>query len=1071
MGIKKYVFGLFLLFVFHSASSYEGPKYVSTYVSEGASPLITLESDFIALFLNNGESDVFIRYKRVAPDESGELVDKSDWIENRTRVGNSFVVLDNPNASILATTPGLYLVQVMIKPGAFFFSAWDQLVYSPPAKPSNIEEIARKYFPTVIFHDEESFFPQSLEDLYSFGSGEENQKYDVRYLYDSGNSMQLIQVEPGSDLINFLSFNGSEDNFFDFSGPETHCALSTPGCLPHFMRQNTGTLDRTTTYWDASISGNHLYLTYYYFYSFDPKIGDANDPNKYAHVFDREGVTIHLVKNGDLYQPVEVIYGGHVPTQDLKLKASSENNDDDVLVEWSGGKTTIDWANAIKVGSSPVIYKAKGAHAIYPVLGIYRVDANVLDTFGHLIEPAGSFNSTKVILPDHLDERNDEGFKVAELKKLDYEAFQFLSYSGGIVDLVGWDFAKFPPFIRTPYQEWADSKRFPTDSASIVEDFDDCLNDYSPIYFKDICADVRNYFIGNVPGLENYAAITVKVRDENDRPVEAAELVLTGGSNVVIETRNVDLNGEYTFLFEKDSSIAYSIKLNSVLGFNTSNVCEDNIAFLEVSTNQHSKIVTCIYDTDLDDDGWINQSDNCPTKPNANQANFDGDSSGDVCDQDDDNDGMPDTWELNYGLNPMDASDKNKDPDRDSRSNFQEYRDGTNPNIADERRKISIAPIISLLMDESSHIRNVFLKNLYLDYGHSHNSVVYTTGEGDRLLFDHYDSALGADALYMYFVERDEVSLLDSGYRIEARGISMDGNKVLYKGHIGDGGCYDSRNIYLSDTSTGIKKIITRGPNGEVPNSQCYDGILSPSGEYATYQTLASNYSGDVNNRGDIYLFRYTDNTVVRLTTDADSSGAVSVVGIDDENGRVIYAINNGGAIVRSFDLQNGTRETLYENPDITFLSGASNGVAQFHSTSPDGTKAVIPIRKSTSTLSFDTFLYYDGTNNTVRYIDGSSVFSKLIATDLYKQKYTLTNDGIIYDVPITVDAQIAQQDYIHAYPRAYDIARNREYYLENEVTAWEESHTNKDHRIYSTISGFILFLTNLERMDEYVYP
>jgi hypothetical protein len=34
--------------------------------------------------------------------------------------------------------------------------------------------------------------------------------------------------------------------------------------------------------------------------------------------------------------------------------------------------------------------------------------------------------------------------------------------------------------------------------------------------------------------------------------------------------------------------------------------------------------------------------DNCPTDTNADQANFDGDSQGDVCDADDDNDGDPD---------------------------------------------------------------------------------------------------------------------------------------------------------------------------------------------------------------------------------------------------------------------------------------------------------------------------------------------------------------------------------------------------------------------------------------------
>ena len=39
-------------------------------------------------------------------------------------------------------------------------------------------------------------------------------------------------------------------------------------------------------------------------------------------------------------------------------------------------------------------------------------------------------------------------------------------------------------------------------------------------------------------------------------------------------------------------------------------------------------------------------SDNCPATANPNQANFDGDAMGDVCDPDDDSDGTPDVTDL-----------------------------------------------------------------------------------------------------------------------------------------------------------------------------------------------------------------------------------------------------------------------------------------------------------------------------------------------------------------------------------------------------------------------------------------
>jgi hypothetical protein len=46
--------------------------------------------------------------------------------------------------------------------------------------------------------------------------------------------------------------------------------------------------------------------------------------------------------------------------------------------------------------------------------------------------------------------------------------------------------------------------------------------------------------------------------------------------------------------------------------------------------------------SDSDGDGVPDTSDNCPATANSNQSNFDGDANGDVCDTDDDNDGLAD---------------------------------------------------------------------------------------------------------------------------------------------------------------------------------------------------------------------------------------------------------------------------------------------------------------------------------------------------------------------------------------------------------------------------------------------
>jgi len=71
----------------------------------------------------------------------------------------------------------------------------------------------------------------------------------------------------------------------------------------------------------------------------------------------------------------------------------------------------------------------------------------------------------------------------------------------------------------------------------------------------------------------------------------------------------------------------------------------------------------------------------------------DSDGQRDYIDSDDDNDGLPDTWEEDNGLDPLDSvgeNGKDGDPDNDGWTNYEEYMAGTNP--ADDTSHPNVSP-------------------------------------------------------------------------------------------------------------------------------------------------------------------------------------------------------------------------------------------------------------------------------------------------------------------------------------------------------------------------------------------
>ncbi len=105
-------------------------------------------------------------------------------------------------------------------------------------------------------------------------------------------------------------------------------------------------------------------------------------------------------------------------------------------------------------------------------------------------------------------------------------------------------------------------------------------------------------------------------------------------------------------------------------------------------------------DLDVDNDFVLSAVDNCPAIPNSDQIDTDGDTLGDACDPDDDNDGMSDAFEAANGLDPLNPLDASGDLDGDGFTNLQEFKAGTDPNDRGSNAATAILPILQLLNDE-----------------------------------------------------------------------------------------------------------------------------------------------------------------------------------------------------------------------------------------------------------------------------------------------------------------------------------------------------------------------------------
>jgi arylsulfatase A-like enzyme len=135
-----------------------------------------------------------------------------------------------------------------------------------------------------------------------------------------------------------------------------------------------------------------------------------------------------------------------------------------------------------------------------------------------------------------------------------------------------------------------------------------------------------------------------------------------------------DLTGERLYALSNDPALYPTDEDNNLLEGELNSVVQANYDTLSskldslLSGNDTDRI--CF--TDADGDTVLDAQDNCPNDVNPNQEDNDGDAEGDVCDMDDDNDGLTDSDEDSIGTNNYLA-----DTDNDGVSDYAEvYFDG-----------------------------------------------------------------------------------------------------------------------------------------------------------------------------------------------------------------------------------------------------------------------------------------------------------------------------------------------------------------------------------------------------------
>lgn len=376
------------------------------------------------------------------------------WLEYRGEVVQTDVIGSaRIEVDLSGRPPGAYVFRLSVAKREI----WRQQVWCTPTvskSPAEIDALARKYAPVLLFSSVEEYFPVSLHTLVEAPA--------VR-ASDDTISVDSVTGEldvPLSELSAFLRFNGNSEYLLNQSAFDAEKVFD----------EVRGDFRNSVVYysWIDDPASGRGFLNFHTFYAFDPKTGIAKMLGIGPHVFDRESLTFVFGPDG---KPESLVLSGHLENQRILFF--------DSLLSWTEGRVRMPFPDprVAAVGGHPVVPVAEGSHAFYPAPGLYHI--SVLTElaghiFGSLVAMLGIDHSATESLADHQvllpPELVSARFASYELRPLRLDllrseplppqplydpASAALVFSGYWVDVPGFQNERFPPFSSRETDPWA----------------------------------------------------------------------------------------------------------------------------------------------------------------------------------------------------------------------------------------------------------------------------------------------------------------------------------------------------------------------------------------------------------------------------------------------------------------------------------------------------------------------------------------------------------------------------------------------------------------------------------------